>query len=84
MLHFNASGPEKFRWKVRLVSVAGKCGRDDARLRKFCFPQSRFHCQLAASSSNHFLSGAGLDELESIAEGASLPDQRMNLDRAEG
>jgi len=40
--------------------------------------------EVTASTSNNVLCGAGLDELEAVAESVSLPNQGVNLNVAQG
>jgi len=40
--------------------------------------------EVAAGASNNVLCGAGLDELEAVAESVSLPNQGVNLNVAQG
>jgi len=40
--------------------------------------------EVTAGTANNVLCGAGLDELEAVAESVSLPNQGVNLNLAQG
>ena len=48
------------------------------------FPQGLFDRQLTAGAPNDFLRGAGLHELEAVAEGLFLAGQGVDLNLTEG